>query len=192
MQNMEGPGKGLEIWSHAWHQVDRGYPSGIIHDLIWSVPGILNNKWRWCSLINVPAISPGWTTRSFVWCSPPYVCPLSTFVLLPFESALIIGCWIIANYLKRDSSKAICIVQVYFLGEAAIARVLTSTVISSTCSSQEIPTKVLTLVAKCERGNILCHPFGIPIAARFDSLWRSRCPMPPGLLPLKHQSGAES
>jgi len=35
-------------------------------------------------------------------------------------------------FLKKDSSKAICVVQVYFLGEGAIARVLISTVVSST------------------------------------------------------------
>jgi len=44
---------------------------------------------------------------------------------------------------RKDSSMAICIVQVYFLGQAAIARALTLTV-NQQHSSQERPTKTPT------------------------------------------------
>jgi len=39
---------------------------------------------------------------------------------------------------------------------------------------------------------ILCLLLGIPVSAGFDNFWRFRCPGPPGLLPSRHQGGAES
>ena len=39
---------------------------------------------------------------------------------------------------------------------------------------------------------ILFFSLASPVLARFDNLWRSRCPGPPGLLPSRHQGGAEA
>ena len=70
-------------------------------------------------------------------------------------------------------------------------------------SSQDRPTKIPTTLSWLPSCNdaypeivceviIVCLTFGISIVTHFNSLWRSRHPMPPGLPPSRHQGGAES